>query len=438
MRMNTDFFMTVKLSQFYKLYVLAIALAIGLKSNAQAVKIHEGPAYKSGICEPSISVDPTNPMNIYAASILDNFYQSTDGGRSWTLEKISSSFGVWGDPCVITDQNGRVYYFHLSDPEGTNWRSDSILDRMVCQTKDGPNGSFNNGSFTAVNGKKHDKEWGTIHPSKGTIGLSWTQFDSYGTSNPTCKSTILFSESDDAGQTWNTPVVITEQQGDCIDDDGTAEGAVPAYGIKNARYVGWALNNMIYFSRSLDGKTWEEFKVAHQKDGWTQNYAGFNRANGMPVTVVDHCKKSDFYGRVYVCWGDKDEKNGGEIWISSSDNAGANWSRPIKVSPNGGRADQFLPWVTVDPISGYLYAVYYDRRGTEKDNETNTYLSKSEDGGQTWVEQQINEAPFFPTSTTFMGDYNHISAFGGVIRPIWTEMNGLKKSVWTYLFNEKQ
>ena len=59
-----------------------------------------GPAYKSGICEPSISVDPTNPMNIYAASILDNFYPSTDGGRSWTLEKISSSFGVWGDPGV--------------------------------------------------------------------------------------------------------------------------------------------------------------------------------------------------------------------------------------------------------------------------------------------------------------------------------------------------
>ena len=54
----------------------------------------------------------------------------------------------------------------------------------------------------------------------------------------------------------------------------------------------------------------------------------------------------------------------------------------------------FFP-ATVDPISGYLYAVYYDRRGTEKDNETNTYLSKSEDGGQTWAEQQINEDFFF-------------------------------------------
>ena len=68
--------MTVKLSQFYKLYLLAIVFVTGLESHAQAVKIHEGPANKSGICEPKYKVDPTNPMNIYAASILDNFYQS--------------------------------------------------------------------------------------------------------------------------------------------------------------------------------------------------------------------------------------------------------------------------------------------------------------------------------------------------------------------------
>ena len=179
------------------------------------------------------------------------------------------------------------------------------------------------------------------------------------------RNTILFSESDDAGQTWNTPVVITEQQGDCIDDDGTAEGAVPAYGIKNARYVGWALNNMIYFSRSLDGKTWEEFKVAHQKDGWTQNYAGFNRANGMPVTVVDHCKKSDFLWPNLCVLGEiKMRRTEVEIWISSSDNAGANWSHLKKVSPNGGHADQFLPWVTVDPTSSYM--LYTMTEGEQK------------------------------------------------------------------------
>ena len=178
--------------------------------------------------------------------VLDNFYQSIDGGKTWTNEKISSPYGVWGDPVIHADKSGRVYFFHLSDPEGTNWRSDRILDRMVCQTKDGPKDSFNEGSFTAINGKKHDKEWVAEHPTKGTIGLSWTQFDDYGTDDPDCKSTILFSESYDQGQSWSTPKVISNKRGDCIDDDGTAEGAVPAYGVKNAIYVGWALRDSLY------------------------------------------------------------------------------------------------------------------------------------------------------------------------------------------------
>ena len=83
---------------------------------------------------------------------------------------------------------------------------------MVCQTKDGPGGSFSDGSFTEINGKKHDKEWAAVQPGTGTIGLSWTQFDTYGTSDTTCKSTILYSESDDQGNSWSTPVVITEQR----------------------------------------------------------------------------------------------------------------------------------------------------------------------------------------------------------------------------------
>ena len=68
---------------------------------------------------------------------------------------------------------------------------------------------------------------------------------------------------------------------------------------------------------------------------------------------------------------------------------------PKKVSPNGGRADQFLPWVTIDPIS-VTYMLFTMIVGEQKRiTKTNTYLSKSEDGGQTWVEQQINDAPFF-------------------------------------------
>ena len=40
---------------------------------------------------------------------------------------------VFGDPCVISSPTGDFYYFHLSDPEGQGWRSDMLLDRIVCQ-----------------------------------------------------------------------------------------------------------------------------------------------------------------------------------------------------------------------------------------------------------------------------------------------------------------
>ena len=426
----------MKINHFLAFVALITTILLPKSTDAQAIKIHEGMAFKTGVCEPSISVDPTNKNNIYAGSILSNFYQSTNGGLTWTTSEITSPHGVYGDPCIITDYSGRTYYFHLSDPKGTNWQSDSILDRMVCQSKDGPNDRFNEGSFTQINGKKHDKEWAAVHPSNGTIGLSWTQFDSYGTTDPSCTSTILYSESVDQGDTWSSPAIISERKGDCVDDDKTAEGAVPAFGIKNARYVGWALDRKIFFNRSLDGLVWEEFEVADQKAGWTQSYNGFSRCNGMPVTVVDQCSSSPFYGRIYMCWGDQSEQTGGEIYISYSDNGGENWSRPFAVSNQGGSSDQFLPWLTIDPTSGFLYAVYYDRRNTTKPTETNTYLAISKDGGSNWTEQQINEVPFFPSNDVFMGDYNHISAYGGVVRPIWTELNDSKKSVWTYLYNE--
>ena len=426
-------FIAVKITTFLGTLTLAGLLFSPLLSTGQAVKIHEGPSFKTGICEPSIAVNPTNTSHIVAGSILDNFYESTDGGLNWTVQKIESTHGVWGDPCLIMDYTGRIYYFHLSDPEGTNWRSDQILDRMVCQTKQGPGGQFSNGSFTAINGKKHDKEWAAVHPKTGTIALSWTQFDAYGTEDPNCQSRILFSESNDQGETWSKPEEISSFVGNCVDDDETAEGAVPAYGTKGEVYIGWALNQTIWMSIKK-GNRWETHPIANQEAGWTQSYEGFDRCNGMPITVVDQSKESPYYGRVYVCWGDQNPELGGEIYFAFSDDRGKNWSEPQRIT-KAGNSDQFLPWLTVDQTTGYLFAVYYDRRATTSPTETNTYLAYSTDGGETWSEFKINEEPFHPSDQIFMGDYNHISAHNGIVRPIWTELRDHKKSVWTYTFD---
>lgn len=400
------------------------------------VKIDEGSWTETGICEPSISIDPTRPEVIYAASVLNNFYESLDGGRTWKKEEVSSPYGVWGDPCLLTDLSGRLYYFHLSDPDTTNWSSPRILDRIVCQTKDGPGYIFSEGSFTAINGKKHDKEWAALNPQNGNIALAWTQFDQYGTPDPDCTSRILFSQSTDRGLTWSPPLQPSSWLGNCEDDDQTTEGAVPAYGIKGEIYIGWALGSNIFMSKSRNGKDWKSSPIARIEAGWSQSYPGFSRSNGMPITVVDHCPTSPYHGRVYVCWGDQNNKLGGEIYLIFSDNKGKTWSEPTRIS-KGGKSDQFMPWITTDPTTGYLYAVYYDRRNTKEPNETNTYLAISKDGGTSWVEKKINQDPFFPSDQTFMGDYNHISAHSGIVRPIWTELSkdGLK-SIWTYLYQD--
>lgn len=405
----------------------------------QAVRIAVGPQEETGICEPSIAIDPTKPNTVYAAAVLNHFYESTDGGLTWQASQLHSTYGVWGDPCLVVDGTGRVYYFHLSDPSGQNWRGENYLDRIVCQTKDGPGPyySFTNGSFTEVNGKKHDKEWAAVDPRTGKIALTWTQFDQYGTKDEGCTSRILYSESVDGGISWSEPVAPSAFVGDCVDDDGTAEGVVPAFDSRGNVYFSWALNNTLYFTKNKGRTGWETAAIGTQKAGWAQSYAGFSRSNGMPVTACDTYERSPYHNRIYVCWGDQNDRKGGEIYIMHSDNAGKSWSTPRSIGGSGA-SDQFMPWLAVDPTSGYLYAVYYDRRDTKTANETNTYLAVSKDGGDHWEEQKLNTSPFYPSDKVFMGDYNHISAYDGHVRPIWTELNNGQKSIWTYLYTETQ
>ena len=43
-----------------------------------------------GPCEPSIAIDPNNPMRMVAGSVLNNVYISNDGGKNWQVNKLSS------------------------------------------------------------------------------------------------------------------------------------------------------------------------------------------------------------------------------------------------------------------------------------------------------------------------------------------------------------
>src|SRR5271169_6106957 len=64
--------------------------------------------------EVTIAINPKNPQQIAAGSNLNYLYTSYDGGLSWNSTSGSSQYGLWGDPCVMYDDSGVLYYEHLS------------------------------------------------------------------------------------------------------------------------------------------------------------------------------------------------------------------------------------------------------------------------------------------------------------------------------------
>ncbi len=392
-----------------------------------------------GPCEPSIAINPKDTDKMVAGSIIDKVYVSDDGGKTWAKNKLTSSHGIWGDPCILADYQGGFHYFHLSNPSGgSSWEGDK-LDRIVCQSSlDGGN-TWGDGSFAGLaHPKDQDKEWAVADPNSHELYLTWTQFDAYGSEKEEDRSNILFSRSTDQGKSWSVAKSINALSGNCLDDDDTVEGAVPAVGTEGEVYVTWAYNNKLYFDRSFDkGETWmEEDKViAEQAGGWSIAIPGIGRANGMPITACD-LSEGTHSGAVYVNWAD--QRNGAsdtDIWLISSKDKGETWSAPLRVNDDGPGKQQFFTWMSVDPVTGYVYIVFYDRRH-HAGHETDVYLAVSKDGGKTFKNKKISESPFLPKEGQFFGDYNNISVYDGKVRPIWTRQDGRQLSVWTALIDE--
>ncbi len=408
------------------LAVLFLLMPTLLKAQYQNIKIGN---YTSAN-EPSIWINPKNTNEVMAGSNTYYWYYSEDGGYTWQAsELVSPSYGVWGDPVIITDTAGDFYFFHLSNPAVGNW-----IDRIVCQKYNKTTGQWNNGTYMGLNGTKaQDKHWAVLDPQTNTIYVTWTQFDDYGSSDPGCQSNIRFSKSTDAGFSWSEAISINEVSGNCIDSDETTEGAVPAVGPNGEVYVSWSGPEGIVFDRSMDGgQTWLEndIPVDPHEGGWDISIPGIYRANGMPVTVCD-LSPSPYNGTIYINFAD--QRNGSDdtdIWLTKSIDQGNSWSEPVRVNDDPPGKHQFFTWMTIDQTNGYLYFVYYDRRAYT-DNQTDVYLAWSADGGETFTNVKISESPFVPNDNIFFGDYNNISAHNNMVRPIWTRMDNGIRSIYT-------
>ncbi len=412
-------------------------LFLGACAPYQNVMIDSGTGH-SAPEEPSICINMANTDNIVAAANITHQYYSEDGGATWTKQTLKSKYGVYGDPCLVSDPSGSIYILHLSDVSGKGWADPTLLDRIVCQRSDDGGKTWTEGAYMGLDTPKdQDKEWAAIDPVTNNIYSTWTQFDVYGSKKPNDHSNIMFSMSTDKAESWSPAIQINELSGDCLDDDATTEGAVPAVGPNGEVYVAWSYKDNIYFDRSLDqGKTWldKDIVAASGIIGWAVNIPGINRCNGMPITRVD-LSNGPNRGTIYINW--SDQRNGEtdtDIWLIKSTDGGNTWTAPKRVNDDDSQRHQFFTWMDVDPVTGHVYIVFYDRR-EHKGDKTDVYMAYSKDGGDTFTNVKISKSPFKPTSDVFFGDYNNISAYKGRVRPIWTRLKGGKLSIWTALID---
>ncbi|MEJ2103672.1 MAG: sialidase family protein, partial [Ignavibacteriaceae bacterium] len=384
--------------------------------------------------EVTIAINPLNPNILAGGANIDNFYRSTNGGNTWIESQlISNLLGVWGDPVVLFDSLGNLYYAHLSNPVSGWW-----IDRIVVQKSTNDGSTWNDGVGIGQGNQPQaqDKEWLAVDltqsPYRNNLYVTWTEFDDYGSSNSSDSSRIRFSKSTDQGITWSNAITISDVSGDCIDSDNTDEGAVPCVGPNGEIYVAWAGPLGLVFDKSLDGgNTWgSDVFISDIPGGWDFDVSGIWRCNGLPITMCD-ISNSPYRGYIYVVW--SDQRNGAtntDIFMARSTDGGTTWSSPIKVNDDNTTRHQFFVWSTIDPSTGHLWFVFYDRRNTTG-AETDVYVAKSTDGGETFENFKVSDSPFTPSSSVFFGDYTNIAAWNGKIYPIWMRLQSGQLSVWT-------
>ncbi|MEO8512582.1 MAG: sialidase family protein [Ignavibacteria bacterium] len=414
------------------LIIILIMLPSVLFSQFKNIKIN---TINNSPEEVSIAINPKHPNNFIAGANINNYYYSFDGGISWVNKEISSkNNGVWGDPVLIFDANGSAYYFHLSRPSKGEW-----IDRIVCQkSTDGGMTYDDDGSYIGLNPpKKQDKPWAcadfTQSEWKNNIYVTWTQFDAYESSKAEDSSNIMFSFSSDGGSSWSNAKMINQIPGDCMDSSNTTEGAVPCIGPNGEIYVGWSAWGKLYFDKSTDGgATWldNDILAGTQFGGWVYDIEGLYRCNGLPITACDN-SKSAFRGNIYINFSDpRNGVNDADVFIVRSSDGGNSWSDAIRVNddPMGNGKQQFMSWMSVDPVTGAINIIYYDRRDYT-DTKTDVYLARSTDGGSTFENMKISEEPFIPVKNLFFGDYIAVDSYNDFTACLWQRVDSGKLSV---------
>lgn len=151
-----------------------------------------------------------------------------------------------------------------------------------------------------------------------------------------------------------------------------------------------------------------------------------------PQLSIDYSNTSS-RGNLYMCWTGygitKKEKNGADIYFTSSKDNGYSWSNPIIINDDkkGIVKHNFYPSMTVNP-NGVIVINWYDKRLDSLNKQTSYYSAMSFDNGKTFS----TNIPISNLSSDFskiglknnsfgIGEYNNTVSTIGYAIPVWAD-----------------
>ncbi len=381
--------------------------------------------------EPSIAVNPGNPMQVVAAyQAHASVAFSQDGGDSWKTATgtASPNYKVSGDVSITYDKHGAAILCYIafdklgtenywargatrngifvrrSADGGATWEAQ---ERVVIAQPTKPGIPFEDKSYIVADNT--DSQYG------GNLYVGWTEFH-------LDDSVILFSRSTDGGQSWSQPIDISAHHGLPRDDNGAVEGFSGAVAADGTLYAIWADGDSIAFTSSHDGgKTFTKSRSVIQTAPLYFAVQGLDRANGFPQISID--PRHGSMGRLYVTWSDYRDGDIG-VYCATSDDGGESWSKPVRVNSNPPHdgTDQFFQWLAVDPATGAVNVIFYDRRLDPDNRKTTVTLARSVDGGAAFTNYAWTRDAFVTRRDEFLGDYIGVAALNDKVYGVWAEI----------------
>lgn len=383
--------------------------------------------------EPSSAVNSHNPRQVVVA-YQDNAHiaYSRDAGGHWQNASgiEPPDYRVSGDVSVTFDRHGHAILCYMAfDKLGTfnYWAHNATRNGLFIRRSLDGGKTWERDHIAII---EHSTEPGipwedkpyivaddSNGPYAGNLYVGWTRWTIE-------DSQILLSRSADDGKTWSEPLEVNKVRGLPRDDSGALEGFSGAVGPDSTLYVVWADADHVIFTSSKDGgRSFETPRGIIPIAPAMFHVQAVSRANGFPVIAIDPGT-----GRHYVVW--SDYRNGDvDVFCSTSEDNGLTWTTAVRVNsdPVHDGADQFFPWLAVDPVSGVACIIFYDRRGDPNNRQTTVTLARSMDGGKSFINYAWTKKPFDPQEV-FMGDYTAIAVWDGRVYGAWTEKPRMPKS----------